>query len=557
MMGSIFFEVTLIICLSSFLAIVFRFFKQPAILAYILTGILIGPFGQLQLNNQEVLTAMGDFGIALLLFILGLEFKFKELRSVSKTAVFIGPLQIIVTSIVFYFITLFLGFSSSISFYVGITFAFSSTIIIVTLLTDKREINSLHGKMTIGMLLIQDIAAVFALIIISELSSSSEILVLLPSILLKSVIVFTVLFGLSVSFLPYITHKLAYSLDILFLFSLAWVFSVTSFINSSFIGFPIAIGGFLAGLSLANSIESLQIAARIRTLRDFFITIFFVSLGMQMEFSSLEKVLFPALILSFAVFFGKPLITLFILQFFGYHKRTAFLTAITMGQISEFSLVILFLGKQFGHISSEVVSLVTIVCVVTFILSTYAIGYSKRIYIFVSNYLFTFAGGKIPKPESDLDDIKNHVVLIGAHRIGESILEALRQENERVVVVDFNPDIIAGLKKKGISHVFGDISDSEIQERLKIQEAKIIISTVPDMEDNLLLLEGGRALKRGNTLFIVIAKSREEAKALYKAGADYVVLPDLIGGIHIANLLKENTTSKIVKLREKDKEALF
>ncbi len=548
-MGSIFFEVTIILCTAAFLAIFFRFLRQPAIIAYLLTGILIGPFGQLQIQNHEVLTAMGDFGIALLLFILGLEFKFKELRSVGKSALFVGPLQVVLTGVASYFLTIFLGYGSNIATYVAIAFAFSSTIIIVTLLTDKRETNSLHGKMTIGILLVQDLVAVLVLMIMSGFGSSTNFLAVFPMVIIKSILLFAAIAVLSVSVLPYIVHRLARTLDILFLFSLAWVFMITALTSSSLIGFPIAVGGFLAGISLANATESLQIAARVRTLRDFFITIFFVSLGMQMDFSSLWAILFPAIILSLFVFIGKPLIVLGIMEFFGYHKRTAFLTAITMGQISEFSLVIVFLGKSFGHIPNEAVTMITVVSVITFILSTYAIGYSKRMYMVIGGYMSLF--GSKAGAVKETERVKDHVVLVGAHRIGESILTALQQGKENVIVVDFNPDIIEHLKKKGVVHVFGDVSDAEIQERLQLQHAKIIISTVPDIDDNLLLLEGYKRMS-GNALFIAIAKSREEAKILYKAGADYVVLPDLIGGIHIAGLLKDNVKEKIEKLREKD-----
>lgn len=542
------------------MAVLFRFLKQPVILAYILAGIIIGPFGNLQLNNAETLQAMGEFGVALLLFILGLEFKLKELKSVGKQAIIIGCLQIIITWGLGFAICLLLGFSFAISLLLGLSLAFSSTIAIVSILSDKREINSLHGKITVGILLVQDIAAILLLVFLPKLHDVvgvSSYLVLFFPVVLKAVFLTGVIFLLSKTILPKVLHRIASSIDTLLLFSLAWVMGVAAFTSSSLIGFPIAIGGFLAGVSLANATESIQIVAKVRTLRDFFLTIFFVTLGMQMSFDYVLENFFLIVIVILFVMVLKPFIVLVLIGLFGYKKRTSFLTAITTGQISEFSLIVVFLGSKLGYISSEISSFMAVVSMVTFVTSTYVMTHAKKIYPYIDRYISFVEKSHVLEKKTAIT--KDHIVLIGARGIGENILKAAQEGKEDVLVVDFNPDVIALLKEKGIKHIFGDISDLEIQESAQVHNAKLIISTVPEKESNLLLIDGFKR-RNGTGILIAVADNRHDAKALYSKGADYVVLPDVIGGIHIAQLIKDDmkgVKEKIERMKDKNNELFF
>lgn len=559
-MESIFFEITLVICLTAFLAICFRLLKQPAILAYILAGIIIGPFGKLQLHNPEVLQTMGEFGVALLLFILGLEFKFRELKSVGKQVIFIGSLQIIFTSFFGFIITLLLGFPFSIALFLGLALTFSSTIVIVSILADRKEVASLHGRITVGILLVQDIAAILILVILPQLGSISSFSygIILFQVLFKAVCLVGGIFLLSRTILPRLLHSIAGSLDTLFLFSLAWVLAVSAITSSPFIGFPIAIGGFLAGIALANTSESIQIGAKIRTLRDFFLVIFFVTLGMQMTFDFRSIGFLPVVVLSLFVVLLKPLIVVVLTAMFGYRKRTAFLTGVSMGQISEFSLIVIFLGNRLGYIPNEISSLVALVSIISFIVSAYIITHGRILYPYMHTYL-SFIERNVTLDSKKPVALREHTVLIGARGIGESILQALRDSKEELIVIDFNPDVIALLKEKGIAHVFGDIADFEIQETANVHSAKLIISTVPEKESNMLLIAGFRR-KKGQGILIAVAENRFDAKILYKEGADYVVLPDVLGGLHIAHLIRDSVSEvkeRIEKLKERDKTLFF
>src|SRR3989344_2233832 len=453
-MSNIFFEITIIICLVSVFTIILKLLRQPAILAYILTGIIIGPFGQLQLQNLDAIKTMGEFGITLLLFMMGLEFNFKELKSIGKSVFIIGINQIILTGLAAYFISSIFNFPVLTSFYISIALTLSSTIIVVKLLSDKRELTSLYGKISIGVLLVQDFLAILVLIFLSGFNSENQSLNLsqlnLFSLFIKGVILFAVVALLSEKVFPKLIHLIAKSQEALFLVSIAWVFGLAAVVSSPTVGFSIEIGGFLAGLSLANAMENFQIASKVRALRDFFITIFFVSLGMQMQLGSLEKIMLPVIVFSLFVLILKPLIITSAMGFLGYRKRTSFLTGIHAGQISEFSLIIIFLGNKLGQIPTEISSLITAVGVITFVFSTYAISNANRLFKILSPCLWFFERKQtkrenIGSTEEDLGKLKDHVVLIGANRIGESILDAIDGLKDKVVVVDFDPQIVEKL----------------------------------------------------------------------------------------------------------------
>ncbi len=555
-MGHIFFELTVIICLAAVLVVIFRILKQPLILAYILTGILIGPLGLFHMGSSEVLQTMGELGITLLLFILGLELRFSEIRSIGKVALGVGFLQMVGTFLIGYCLSLLLGYAPTPSVYIGLALMFSSTIIVVKLLGDKKDLSSLYGKITVGILLAQDFMAIFTLIILAGFQNKTFAsgISLYPFLLvfLKAFLLFALVYYLSRSIFPRIIDAVSRSAEALFLVSLGIAFGMAGLVSSPYIGFSIEIGGFLAGLALANSQANFQIVARVRALRDFFITLFFVFLGTQMIFQNVFHAIWPSLILLSVVLFYKPLLIMTSMGMMGYRRRTAFLTGITLAQVSEFSLIVVFLGNKLGHIDDSIVSLVTIVAVASFIFSNYFIMNANLLYKQLFLYLELFERRTPHKEQRGEKTVfKNHVVLIGANRMGGSILKTFEKKGEDVVIVDFDPDVVKNIdEKKGIKSIFGDISDIEIQEQAQLRAAKLIVSTVPDVEDNLILLQ---SMKGTKTKVVLVAQNKDEAERLYAAGADYVVLPHLVGGRHIANILKGDDIDVIDDLKNKDK----
>lgn len=554
-MHGMFYDLTIIIVLAAILAVIFRLLKQPPVLAYILTGIILGPLGLYHIENQEALTSLSELGITLLLFMLGLELKIGELRSVGKVALITGVGQIVFTSVIGFLLSIVLGVEPVAALYLSVALTFSSTIVIVKLLSDKKDLSSLYGKISVGFLLVQDFFAIIALILLSSLDggpSATPDVMDIVVILLKAAALFLLTIFLSNIFFPRILRLLAHSQEVLFLASIALAFGVSAFAASDYIGFSIEIGGFLAGLALANSIESTQIVARIKSLRDFFIVIFFVLLGMNLIFTDAAAVLPVAIIYSVFVLVGNPFIVLVLLGLLGYRKRTAFLAGLTVAQISEFSLIVIFLGNRLGHVPDEVVTTVTLVSIITFTLSTYAIMNGNWLYNLLEKPLSLFEKSKpSEKTYANAGDITKHTIIIGAHRVGRTIIDALAKHKEQLVVNDFNPDVIADLEGAGYTVVYGDISDPSIHEAVRMSYANMVVSTIPNFEDNVILI---RAAKTHNPKIkvIIAAQYEEDVADLYEAGADYVAKPYELAGKSIARLLKKDDPKVFTPLRERD-----
>ncbi len=556
-MAPVFLEITIIICLAAVLTSVFRFLKQPAILAYILTGIIIGPLGFLNIRNPDFIQTLAQLGITFLLFTLGLEIRIKDFTSIGRVAFIVSGVQVLLSFLAGYIISLLFGFNVLSAIYIGIAVTFSSTVIVIKLISEKRELHSLYGKIAIGVLLIQDFLAIAILIFLSGFNPqlvTVEPFAKFAQIVIKGAILFGVVWYLGSNVFPKLVEKLARSTETLFLASIAWVFGLAALVSS--VGFSVEIGGFLAGLTLANSIANYQIIARARILQDFFIILFFVLLGIQMTFGNILSVLAIAIALSAIVLTVKPFIVMIIMGILGFKKRTSFLTGVSLGQVSEFSLITVFLGAKLGHISNEVVSLITLCAIITFTISTYLIVGSKNIYKFLNHRLsflelVPVKTQQFIESQDEMPDLRDHVVVIGGDQMGQSILSALEDMDIEVVVVDFDPEILKKLESKKAHRLFGDISDLDIQERAKLDSAKLVISTNPDLEDNLLVLKELRHKNR-KAKVVAMAFDASEAKILYKAGADYVVLPHLAGGRQIAKLIEENNLDKIETLRNKD-----
>ncbi|HEX7042625.1 MAG TPA: cation:proton antiporter [Patescibacteria group bacterium] len=555
-MGSIFFEITIVLCLTALLAIVFRLLKQPPMLAYILTGMLIGPFAFFKIHNLDVLKNFSELGITLLLFLLGLELQLKDLRTIGKNVIIAGGGQVFLTGALAFGASLLLGFNFLSSFYISAALTFSSTIIVIKLLSDKKDLSSLYGRLSVGLLLVQDFFAILLLILLSgyrPVDSPWLILQYFILILCKSVIIFTIIINLSRTILPTLIHRIARSQETLFLFSLAWVFGISAIVSAPFIGFSIEIGGFLAGIALANSVENFQIAAKIRPLRDFFVIIFFVFLGIEMGVGNISQVIVPGLLLFGFVLLIKPIVVMLIMGVLGYRKRTSFFTGIGLAQVSEFSLILVVLGQKLGQIPENVVSLVTLVAIVSFTSSTYCIMHSNKIYKKVGKFLSIFEINKGRVESLGVEgEFFDHILLVGGRRMAQTILETLKSTSEKVVVIDFDPDTIKKLQESGVDTIFGDIIDPEIQERAHLEKARMVVSTLSDLEDNLLLMKATRHVNK-KAKVIVLAYDIEEANILYNQGADYVVLPHLAGGRQIARALKTDESDKLEELREKDK----
>jgi len=556
-MAHTFVDVSLVIVLAAALGLLAHALRQPTIVAYLATGIIVSLFGVLNLNSKSVLDVMATFGITFLLFLVGLEMKFSELKSVGKAIVLTGFGQIFFTALIGYGIVRLLGFSLVESLYISVALTFSSTIIIVKLLSEKRDMQSLYGRIVIGFLLLQDVVAMIILIVLSAIQQSPEdpiSFMVIVIIAAKIILLFGGTLWLSRKVIPTYIQRIARNQELLFIASIAWAFGVALFVSSPLIGFSIEIGGFLAGLALAQSAEQFQINARIRPLRDFFIVIFFIVLGSSLVISNLHALIVPAIILSLFVIIGNPIIVIIIMGLLGYRRRTSFFASVTVAQISEFSFILMATGLAIGHITGSAVALVTIVGVVTIMISTYLVTRSEALYNLIQPFLKIFEKkNHIEKNEHRVKTNK-HIVLVGAHRLGQYLLKNLNPDS--VLVVEFDPVVIRQLKEKGYNVIFGDISDPEILEMIQLDNASVILSTIPNLEENLGILRFVKSISpKKRPSVIVNAQHEWEAKEYYKEKADYVLYPHFVGAQHLIQLFKKGTWDKQAaeKLRKQDK----
>jgi len=349
--------------------------------------------------------------------------------------------------------------------------------------------------------------------------------------------------------LKYLFKFIAKNQELLFLFSVAWCFFL-AMLSRTF-HFSIAIGAFLAGVSLANLPYNIEIISKTKSLRDFFATIFFVALGMEMTFGSMKGILLPVVVFSLFVLIGNPLIIQLVMSLFGYKARTSFITGISLAQISEFSLILMAFAYSRGIITQQVFSIIAFVGVITITISTYMITYERRIYSLFKPIAKFFEKRKSKKLE--FYPVKRYdAVLCGCRRMGGVILKTLKQLKKNVLVVDFDPDIIKKLIKQKQPCIYGDIGDLELIEKLPFAQAKFLISTIPDTEDNMLLIGRAKGVNK-NIVAIVTADLVDEALQLYDAGADYVILPHYLSGKHVALILEEvhNDIKRILKHRRR------
>ncbi len=542
-------ELAIILAIASVLGIFFRFVKQPLVLAYLVTGILVGYFGFLNMEDGGIFKVFSTLGVMFLLFLVGMEMDFDSIKKTGKVSVVIGLGQVIFTGIGGFLLGYYLfGFDFITAIYIAVALTFSSTVIIIKLLSDKGSLTSLHGRAAIGLLLVQDLIVILILIGLNAIEMGGAISLLsLAKTVGIGIGLFAVMLFLGKEIFPYIFKKIARSEELLFLVSITWLLVFAMVVKQ--IGFSIEIAGFLGGVALANSSERYHISNKIRPLRDFFILIFFVYLGSLMVLSSFEGLIFPAVIFSLFVLIGNPIIVMILMGIMRFKKRTSFLTGVTVAQISEFSLIFATLGLSLGHITDQVFAIIVIVGVITITLSTYLILYSEKIFSYISGPLSIFERKDTNKIKED-DSISKPIVLIGANRIGRGIMNHIDEKN--VTVIDFDPIVIDDLRSKGVYCVFTDIKDPHFLEEMNVENTKIFISTSPQIEDNITLV---RSVKKMNKDIKVVTRAENDCEALilYKEGVDYVLLPHLLSGKYLGKMIdSESGIKKLKELKEKE-----
>ncbi|MEL6643786.1 MAG: cation:proton antiporter family protein [Pseudomonadota bacterium] len=535
--GYIFYEIAALLVLAAGVGFVGLMLRQPLIVSFIAVGILAGPsFLDIARSDQQI-DLLAELGIAVLLFLVGLKLDFNLVRTLGPVALVTGLGQVAFTTVFGFLLALALGLDALTAIYVAIALTFSSTIIIVKLLSDKREIDSLHGRIALGFLIVQDIVVVVAMIALSAIgvggtvtegeSAATEVLRVLGYGL--GMLAFVVVFIRFVA--NPLVERLSRAPELLVSFAIGWAALLAAV--GHYLGFGKELGGLLAGVSLASTPFREAIAARLASLRDFLLLFFFIALGASLDLSVLGASIGPAIALALFVLIGNPLIVLAIMGAMGYRKRTGFLAGLTVAQISEFSLIFMAMGVAIGHVAEEALGLVTLVGLVTIAASTYMITYSHRLYDLFEPVIGVF---ERRHPNAEDDDVTgasrpHDVILFGLGRYGLGIASALRDTGKNVLGVDFSPEAVRHARAQGFDVVFGDATDPEFLAHLPLAKAKWLVMAVPEHDTGLshddprhALLKAVRDLGYGGKT-AVAAHRDVTASALKAERADLVLMP--------------------------------
>jgi Kef-type K+ transport system membrane component KefB len=502
--------------------------RQPVLIAYIVVGIAVGPAGLQLVHSHDQIDVLAQVGIAVLLFVVGLKLDITKVRDIGAVALATGLGQLAFTILFGFLVILALGKGVVEALYVAIALTFSSTIIIVKLLSDKRELDSLHGRIAVGFLIVQDIAVVLAMMAMSALGDTAGAtgwvvaLSLLARVAGAAVLIYTLMRWV----LPGVVRSMARSGELLLIFAIAWGTGLAAL--GEWAGFSKEAGAFLAGFSLASTSYREAISARLTGIRDFLLLFFFIDLGAKLDFSTLGAEVVPAIVLSVFVLIGNPLIVMSIMGFMGYRKRTGFLAGLTVAQISEFSIVFIAMGIGLGHVGVAALGLTTLVGLITITMSTYMILNSHSLYRVLAPLLGIFER-HVPHRELAAEAPEDttqrpQLLVLGLGRYGHRLARRLREADLTVLGVDCDPELVRRLTAEGFPARFGDAPDPAFLDTLPLGGLRWVISTLPDVESNRMLLHA--LLEHGfKGEIAVVARDEAQGAELWRLGVPIILYP--------------------------------
>lgn len=547
--GSVFNEIAALLVLAAAIGFVGLLLRQPLIVSFIAVGIIAGPSGLGIARSSEPIEFLAELGIAILLFLVGIKLDIKLVRTLGPVSLATGLGQVVFTSIFGFLICLGLGQDPVTSLYVAVALTFSSTIIIVKLLSDKREIDSLHGRIALGFLIVQDLVVVLAMIVLSAVGIGTRSDAGMTEVF-KVLAAGALMLGLVLVFVRYIasplTERLARSPELLIGFAIALAASFAAMGDG--LGFGKELGGLLAGVSLASTPFRDAIAARLAPLRDFLLLFFFIALGSRLDLGNLGQSGFAASILSTFVLIGNPLIVLVIMVALGYRRRTGFLAGLTVAQISEFSLIFMAMGVTIGHVSTEALGLVTLVGLITIAVSTYMITYSHQLYAVCEPLLRAFEWSGRKEATKDSPDMTEpyDVIVFGLGRYGGALGRRLIRKGYRVLGVDFSPVAVRRWRTEGIDTVYGDMSDPEFIATLPLSRSRWAVSTIREQsagvnhaDAHLVLIQSLREQGFRGPIAVTATPDIDTDKLL-GMGADLVLEPFQDAADRAVELLESN-----------------
>ena len=551
-MESTFSEFAILLLISAVAGAVAVRLRQQLLVAYIIVGILVSPavFGFVRAEEQVALLA--QVGITVLLFVVGLKLDLHHVRNIGPVALATGLGQLTFTILIGFLLSLALGMGSMEALYIAVALTFSSTIIIVKLLSDKRELDALHGRIAVGFLIVQDIAVVVAMMVMStfgaaenDLSGFQFALSLAARLVGSGLVVFVLMRYI----LPRVLALLASSQELLLIFAIALGTAMAA--SGEVVGFSKEAGAFLAGFTLASTEYREAISARLTSIRDFLLLFFFIDLGTHLDFTTIGGQVYPALVLASFVLIGNPLIVMAIMGYMGYRKRTGFLAGLTVAQISEFSIIFVAMGITIGHVSTAALGLTTLVGLITIMLSTYMILYAHPLYDRLAPWLTIFERRtpfrELAVEQEAEDELPPEIVIFGQGRYGSRLARQLHEAGLHVLGVDFDPEVVRNQRAAAAGEIhirFGDGEDPDCLDTLPLLSAKWIAVTLPQLETTRILLNYLAEKAFAGQIAVVVRDENDRGLARF-AGSVRTLYPFTDAADHAARILARDVLQSL------------
>lgn len=505
---------------------------QPTIIAYILTGLLLGPAALGLVSPGALTETMAELGLAFLLFLLGIKMRLEEIRHVLTPIIKISLPQMALVALVGTGTALLLGFGLWESVLIGLAVMYSSTAVIIKMLTDKGTATSLHGKIDIGVLLMQDIVVVILLAILAagQPDSAVEVLTTLGTVLVLVALVGIVAVLSSRYILPPIFRRIAGDTQVFFLIAISWAF-LFLFVSEE-LDLSIEMGAFLAGIAIAQMPYSKELQARVSPLTDLFILVFFVSVSLELDATALFTYWQEAIIAALVLMPAKFAIFFFLIDWQGFDLETTFLGSVNMIQVSEFGLIVGAVAVTGGFIDEGILGFLTLVALLTMSVSVYVITYNSLLFERVKPVLKGWVGGGEDRPQPE--EYHDHVVIIGFDEIARRAILLLEERYEQIVVIDRNVEEIEAIEAAGYDAVFGDAKYGKIRKEAGVKYADFVFSSSVQTDVNHLLLE---EVNENATMFVE-AEWPEDAAELYDRGAGFVIMAPQLSAEQLSRYLE-------------------
>ncbi len=551
-------DLGLVLVFGTLLGCIAKILKQPLLLAYIAAGVIIGPVGLALITSRAEIGTLAELGVAFLLFVVGIQSNFGQLFKLKKTIVIGSLAQVAATTCIALALMQFAGFGFIESVYIGLILAFSSTAIVVKQLSNMNLVSTLHGRLIIGFALVQDTLAILLLPILAEPILLFSV-PLAGSFLLGIFILAFFAIPLNRVILPKLLKRFSEPTELFYLILVSCCFGFIYL--SNLLNFSIVVGAFIGGLTLSAMPYSFEASGKIRGLRDFFATVFFVSLGMQVGFAFAGLPIAVLLLMFLALYFINPLVYFTISLASGLKTKSALFVGLALGQASEFSFILANQGLRLGQISPELFSASILAITASMASTPYLMERSDTIYSLLSRISRPFFPlsykAKLGKKERKLECLpgqscEGHTIVMGAGLLGQQLVSALKG-TQPLVVVDHDSEVVQRLLAEKVPVVYGEAANQEVWEKIGLAKARVLISTISETKEATALM---RKAKKANPAIVAIARAGNFSNALdlYKNGADYVLLPEVVGSNillkHLADFLETGQTCKISNLED-------